>query len=298
MTPVPGLTAEAAHAKINLSLRVLGRRSDGYHELRSLVVFAGLGDRLTAQAADDLTLDLTGPFGPLLAGEADNLVLRAARALRDLSGVAAGAKLTLEKNLPVASGMGGGSADAAAALRALMRLWDVAPDEEARMRLALSLGADVPVCLDARPAMMRGVGERIERLASLPSFWLVLVNPGVSLPTASVFRELAAPPLGAGEAEPAIPAFATLDGLLPWLVAEANDLEAPAVRLVPEIGETLAALAATVDCRLARMSGSGATCFGLYPGEAEARAAADVLAAAHPGWWVKASPVVAVSDSG
>ncbi|MEQ9196723.1 MAG: 4-(cytidine 5'-diphospho)-2-C-methyl-D-erythritol kinase [Parvibaculum sp.] len=293
-----GGVAEPAHAKINLSLRVPGRRGDGYHELQSLVVFAGICDRLTAEASDELTLGLTGPFGDILAGEADNLVLRAARALRDAAGVTAGAKLTLEKNLPVASGIGGGSADAAAALRALMRLWDVALEEEALAALAVSLGADVPVCLDTAPALMTGRGERIVRLPALPPFWLVLANPGRALSTASVFRELAAPPLDSEPEEGALPAFATLDGLAAWLRGQENDLEAPAIRLVPEIGEAIAALAATVECRLARMSGSGATCFGLYPCEAEARAAERILAAAHPDWWIEASPAIGVSGSG
>lgn len=290
--------AEPAHAKINLSLRVSGRRSDGYHELRSLVVFAGACDRLTATAANELTLGLTGPFGDLLTGEADNLVLRAARALREATGVTAGAELTLEKNLPVASGIGGGSADAAAALRALMRLWGVALEEEALAALAASLGADVPVCLGTAPALMTGVGERIVRLAALPPFWLVLANPGLALPTAHVFRELAAPPLGGDPEGGALPAFVTLDDLAAWLRAEENDLEAPATRLAPEIGETLSALAGTVGCRLARMSGSGATCFGVYAREKEARAAQQVLAAAHPDWWIEASPAIGVSGSG
>lgn len=286
---MPGVAAEAAHAKLNLSLRVSGRRNDGYHELRSLVAFAGTCDWLTAEAADELTLAVTGPFGELLTGEPDNLVLRAARALREQSGVAAGARLTLEKNLPVASGIGGGSADAAAALRALMRLWEVAPGDEALMRLALSLGADVPVCLGTAPALMSGIGERIERLSALPSFGLVLANPGVALSTAAVFRELDASPFDGALEEGAVPAFATLYELVAWLMTEKNDLEAPAIRLVPEIGETISALAGTVECRLARMSGSGATCFGIYPGEAEARAAAEVLAAAYPRWWVEAT---------
>lgn len=282
--------AEEAHAKVNLSLRVPGRRADGYHELQSLVVFAGSCDRLTALDAEDFTLHLTGPFATALEGETDNLVIRAARALKEATGHPGGARLTLEKNLPVASGIGGGSADAAAALRALMRLWHAAPDEAALMRLATSLGADVPVCLSSRTALMWGKGEKTASV-SVPRFWLVLANPGIALPTASVFRALAAPSLGTPPADPPVPAFAAFADLAAWLRENGNDLETPARALAPEIGEVLAGLASTVDCRMARMSGSGATCFGLYAEEAAARAVAQVLKAAHPHWWVEASAV-------
>lgn len=287
---------ECAFAKVNLSLRILGRRADGYHELQSLVVFAGMADRIEVHPAAGLTLDLAGPLATALAGEMDNLVLRAAGGLRDLCDVREGARILLEKHLPVASGIGGGSADAAAALRALMRLWHVTPDETALMRLAASLGADVPVCLDPSPALMSGIGEKILRLPRLPDVWLLLANPGIALSTAEVFRALAAPPLATAPQVPPLPDFATLDDLVDWLRGEPNDLEAPARRLLPIIGETIEAIAATPGCRLARMSGSGATCFGLYAGEAEAKSAAAALATAHPEWWVVAAP--AISGSG
>ena len=286
-----GPFVEDAPAKINLSLRVAGRRSDGYHELQSLVVFASCGDRLLAEAADDLTLVVQGPFAPALPGDADNLVLRAARLLRAQTGVTAGARLVLEKNLPVASGIGGGSADAAAAMRALMRLWAIDPGRDALAGMAASLGADVPVCLEARPAMMWGTGEKIVRLAALPRFHLVMVNPGMALSTAEVFRALAAPSLEGLPAAPAVPAFAALDELVAWLGTEANDLEKPACGLQPEIATALQALASTAGCRLARMSGSGATCFGIYAEETAATAAAAAIARAHTGWWTAACGV-------
>ncbi len=282
---------ERARAKINLSLKVLGRRADGYHELESLVVFADVGDRLRAEPSRDISMTLAGPFAAALAGEPDNLVLRAARSLREVLGVAAGARLTLEKNLPVASGIGGGSADAAAALRALMRLWRVNAGEDALARIALALGADVPVCLDRRPAFMRGLGDLVQRIDVPARFSFVLVNPGVGVATASVFKMLQAPPLGEMPAPRALPSFDTLDALIGWLRENGNDLEAPARGLAPEIGAVIAALAATPGCRLARMSGSGATCFGIYADEAEARAAAAIIARAHPGWWVSSSAV-------
>jgi 4-diphosphocytidyl-2-C-methyl-D-erythritol kinase len=287
---------ESAFAKINLSLRVLGRRPDGYHELQSLVVFAAIADRIEAHHATALTLELAGPFGVSLEGEADNLVLRAARRLRDLCGVSEGARITLEKNLPVASGIGGGSADAAAALRALMRLWHVSPDEAELVRLAASLGADVPVCLEPSPAMMSGVGEKIRRLTCLPDFSMLLVNPRVELATAEVFRALAAAPLGAAPANPEISEFTSLDEMVAWLRSEPNDLERPARSLLAVIGDVTGEIAATPGCRLARMSGSGATCFGLFESLDDARSAAAALAAAHPDWWVAAAP--AVSGSG
>ncbi|KAB7739903.1 4-(cytidine 5'-diphospho)-2-C-methyl-D-erythritol kinase [Parvibaculum sedimenti] len=278
---------EFAPAKVNLSLKVLGRRSDGYHQLESLVVFARAGDRLTAHAAADLSLDISGAFGAMLAGEGDNLVLRAGRLLASELGREAGAHLLLEKNLPVASGIGGGSADAAATLRALKRLWDADVSEEQLAALALSLGADVPVCLDARPAFMHGRGEQIARLEALPHFALLLVNPGVEVSTACVFKTLAAPIVAELPTASEAPRFSTLDALIGWLEANGNDLEGPAREIAPVIGEVIAAIGATRGCRLARMSGSGATCFGIYASEDEARGAADAIA--RPGWWLAAA---------
>jgi 4-diphosphocytidyl-2-C-methyl-D-erythritol kinase len=283
---------EQAWAKVNLTLQVTGRRADGYHELDSLVVFAGVGDELRFQPAggNDLTLAIEGPqAGPLL-NEQDNLVLRAARALGRGSGVVAGAKIVLTKNLPVASGIGGGSADAAAALRGLCRLWNVRPPAAELEALALTLGADVPVCLRGDPVVMSGIGEKLLPVAALPPLWLLLVNPGVAVSTAAVFKARSGnfsrgadptpPPLG-------------LPALIRWLEARPNDLEAPALALAPEIGEVLQALRGLPQCLFARMSGSGATCFGLFEDETVARQAAEALSRRFPDWWVAPAPLLA-----
>ncbi|MGC8477686.1 MAG: 4-(cytidine 5'-diphospho)-2-C-methyl-D-erythritol kinase [Acetobacteraceae bacterium] len=271
------MPVEPAPAKLNLFLHVLGRRADGYHRLDSLAVFAGAADRLRAEPAAGLTLDIIGPHGAALAGEADNLVLRAARALAAAAGITAGASLVLDKRLPVASGIGGGSADAAASLRLLCRLWNLDPSRVELMAIAARLGADVPVCLAARPARMGGVGEILSEPPALPRFGLALVNPGLPVATAAVFRARA----GAFSAPAALPAgFADAAALAAFLAANTrNDLEAPARALCPAIGEVLAALAATPGCLLARMSGSGATCFGLFASPEAA------TAPSRPGWW-------------
>jgi 4-diphosphocytidyl-2-C-methyl-D-erythritol kinase len=262
---------------VNLALHVLGRRGDGYHLLDSLVAFAGVGDVLHAAPADSLTLAVTGPFAPALRVEPDNLVLRAARALAKVAGVAPRAALVLEKHLPVAAGIGGGSADAAAALRLLARLWQVPP---ADAELALSLGADVPVCLAGRPAHMSGVGEVLAPAPRLPPCGLLLVNPGVAVATPAVFRART----GAFSAPLALPeGWADAAAMAADLARLSNDLEPPAVALEPAIGEVLGALRALPGALLARMSGSGATCFALFASAGEARAAAGRIA--RPGWW-------------
>jgi 4-diphosphocytidyl-2-C-methyl-D-erythritol kinase len=274
-----------APAKVNLTLRVTGRRSDGYHLLDSLVVFAGVGDRLTIAPGEDLSLTITGPFGPGLAAEPDNLVLRAARGLAAAAGVVARGALTLEKNLPVASGVGGGSADAAAALRLLARAWGVSLPEGRLAALALGLGADVPVCLTPCPARMGGIGEVLAPVPALPPLGMVLVNPGVACSTAAVFRARAAAGTGfsAADAVPPAERFATPASLAAALGASGNDLEAPAIAVAPAIAAALAALRDQEGCLLARMSGSGATCFGLFPNAAAASRAARGFAGA--GWW-------------
>lgn len=264
-----------APAKVNLNLKITGRRADGLHELDSLVVFADAGDLLTAAPAETLSLSIEGPFAAALEDESGNLVLRAAR----LFGSEKGARLSLTKNLPVAAGLGGGSSDAAAALKLLSALWDL-PLPEAE---AARLGADLPVCLRGAPARVRGIGEIVEPV-TLPGFALLLVNPGTALSTAEVFKAYA------GDATPAPDTpdgFADLDALLAYLQASANDLEAPAQRLRPEIAAVLAAIAETPDCRLARMSGSGASCFGIYATLDAAQAAAESVSLAEPGWWVR-----------
>jgi 4-diphosphocytidyl-2-C-methyl-D-erythritol kinase len=273
------MLSERAPAKINLHLHVVGRRPDGYHLLDSLVVFAGAADRLTVEPADGLSLSVTGPFAAGLDGEADNLVLRAARTLAASAGVRAAGRLVLEKNLPVASGIGGGSADAAAALRLLSRFWGI---DAGLKTLAAGLGADVPVCVASRPAVMSGIGEVLAPAPLLPASGMVLVNPGVAVSTPSVFR--AREGGFSGVATWPEGGWPDAESLAASLRETANDLEPPALRLAPVIGEVLAALPADPRCLLARMSGSGATCFGLYADAAAARAAAEAVK--RPGWWV------------
>ena len=268
---------EAAPAKVNLFLHVTGKREDGYHLLDSLVVFAGCGDELTVTASDTLTLQVCGPFGATLAGEGDNLVLRAALALAAATGVRATGALVLIKNLPVASGIGGGSADAAAALRLLARHWGVPAADDV---LALGLGADVPVCLAGQAARMQGVGERLGPAPALPDFGLVLVNPGVAVATPAVFRARH----GGFRLQADLPdAWPDAAALVATLAACANDLEAPAIALAPVIGEVLETIRTTPGALLARMSGSGATCFALFATAKEAERAAEKLD--RPGWW-------------
>ncbi|PWE32463.1 4-(cytidine 5'-diphospho)-2-C-methyl-D-erythritol kinase [Maritimibacter sp. 55A14] len=274
---------EFAPAKVNLALHVTGRRDDGYHLLDSLVVFAGAGDRVSAAPAADLTLTIGGPMAAGVPSGGDNLVLRAAC----LMGAGQGARLDLEKNLPVASGIGGGSADAAATLRALARLWQVPlPEPEA----VLALGADLPVCLAGQPARMSGIGETLAPVPPLPPCWLVLVNPGVALETRTVFAGLERADNLLMEPFPT--RWGDAGGLVAWLARQRNDLEAPACRTCPAISEVLSALGGQPGVALARMSGSGATCFGLCGQEAAARAAARVLGAARPDWWVTAAPLL------
>jgi 4-diphosphocytidyl-2-C-methyl-D-erythritol kinase len=279
----------AAPAKINLYLHVLGRRLDGYHELDSLVAFADIHDRVTVRPAAALELTLDGPFAPVLAAEpaADNLVTRAARALADALGRTPDVAITLTKVLPVASGIGGGSADAAATLRAPMRLWDVPADDPLGMAVAARLGADVPVCLAGRAAYFGGIGDRLDPAPALPECHAVLVNPGVPLPTPAVFKARTG-----GFSQPGRWTEAPADArdLARRLAERRNDLAPPARRMAPVIDTVLAALEATPDCLLARLSGSGATCFGLYATAAEARAAAERLD--RPGWWVRQTRIL------
>ena len=275
-----GAIREDAPAKVNLFLHVTGRRADGYHLLDSLVVFAAVHDSVSAVPARDLTLTLSGPFGQMLANDEDNLVVRAARALAGEAGIAPGAHLLLNKVLPVASGIGGGSADAAATLRALCRLWDIEPGTAKLHQLAARLGADVPVCLDSLPTRMSGIGEVLQPVSPVPSCGLVLLNPGVGVSTPAVFRART----GTFSLPAEIPkSWQDSRELAHWLSGTRNDLEAPARELRPVIGDVLAALAGDRNCMLARMSGSGATCFGLFADARTANRAAARLA--RPGWW-------------
>jgi len=263
---------EIAYAKLNLALHVLGREPDGYHRIETVFAFAADGDLLAVEAADELSLRVEGPFGAALDGEGDNLVLRAARALQHRFEVRRGAALTLDKTLPVGAGIGGGSADAAAALRLLTRFWGIDGVREDLLAIAGELGADVPACLASVTCRGMGRGDVLSpfqapNLAGAP---VLLVNPGIPLPTAAVFRGWGGP--GSGP-------------LGDVIEAAANDLEAPATALVPAIGEVLEALRGLAGVRLARMSGSGATCFALFGGEVERDRADRALAAQRPGWW-------------
>jgi 4-diphosphocytidyl-2-C-methyl-D-erythritol kinase len=290
--------ALTARAKLNLYLHLLGQRADGYHELDSLVAFASYGDRLSVAPADRLTLHIEGPFAEALEAQGDNLVLKAARLLRERFAIARGAEIRLEKRLPVEAGLGGGSADAAAALVGLARLWGIPAGPEDLLPLAPELGADVAVCLAGKPAFMGGIGERLEPCPAVPEVGVILANPRIPLPTAAVFaaREGAF-------SKPVRRARPVRDAeeLIALLQQRRNDLTRPALALVPEIGAVLAALGETPGVRLARMSGSGASCFGLTLTAAEAERGAAELRAARPGWWVVASRLergAALPDAG
>lgn len=289
-----------ARPKVNLFLHVTGRRADGYHELESLTCFAETGDTITAEPAPELSLEITGPFKDGLDSGPDNLVIRAAQALSayafDLNKECGGAGIILDKALPVASGIGGGSADAAATLCALRSLWSLDISDECLSDIALSLGADVPVCLASRTRMMRGIGELLGEGPVLPPLWIVLANPLCEIPTACVFQALAldAPGAGISEAGVAVPlGFETADGFCAWLKAfTRNDLEAPARSFAPEISLVLDTLNNTDGCCLARMSGSGATCFALFSGQAAAEKTSALLSGRYPAWWVRAAQVI------
>ncbi|MGE3914508.1 MAG: 4-(cytidine 5'-diphospho)-2-C-methyl-D-erythritol kinase [Hyphomicrobiaceae bacterium] len=289
--PLAAIT-ERAHAKVNLSLRVLGRRADGYHELLSLVAFAETAyDTLSLEPGAPEGLVVGGETADSLAGGPENLVLRAVAAARAAKpGLRAG-RLTLDKRLPVAAGIGGGSADGAAALRLLRRANTDAADIDWH-RIASSIGADVPVCLTGRAAMMWGLGEHVEALDHFPPAWVVLANPRVGLGTADVFRALGAPPLAVAPGIPGKPDVTTAADLAEWLRERPNDLEAPAVRLCPAIDGVRRALGTLDGALLARMSGSGATCFALFTSASNAAAGARALAAAEPGWWVAQSRLI------
>jgi 4-diphosphocytidyl-2-C-methyl-D-erythritol kinase len=280
---------ENAPAKVNLTLRVTGRRADGYHDLESLVVFADHGDRLTLAPGRTLSLTLSGTTAVQAGADADNLVLKAARALAArIPSVTLGA-FHLEKNLPVAAGLGGGSADAAAALRLIMRANGLAPGAPQPYEAARATGADVPVCLNPRPRVMRGIGDRLSEPLMLPPLPAVLVNPGVALATKDVFAGWKP---GAAAAHPldlaAITKLESREQLLGILQNQLNDLEAPAIALQPVIADVVTALHGFAGCQLARMSGSGATCFGLFSSAGEAEVAARILRAKYSNWWAQA----------
>jgi 4-diphosphocytidyl-2-C-methyl-D-erythritol kinase len=287
---MPAAAVRPAHAKVNLWLNVVGRRADGYHLLDSLVAFVDLADTLDVRPSDRLSLEIAGPQAGELASEPDNLVLKAARLLADRAGVAPRAEIRLGKHIPVAAGLGGGSADAAAALRALGDLWRVALPEEDLLDLAASLGADVPMCLAGRTALASGVGEHLQPAPALPAVSILLVNPGTALPTRDVFAARRGPfstPLPM--TRPVTRPWRDLPELAANLAQRGNDLGEAAIALCPIIAEVLAFLRGSFGARYAAMSGSGATCFALYDSpDAAQRASASMP----PAWWRHAGTFV------
>jgi 4-diphosphocytidyl-2-C-methyl-D-erythritol kinase len=286
--------SEDGRAKVNLTLRVIGRRTDGYHDIESVVAFADCADHLTLTPGPELGLVATGPLAEACGATSDNLVIKAALLLRERVPDLKVGSFTLDKVLPVAAGIGGGSADAAAALRLLAQLNGLALDDQRLHAVALATGADVPVCLASRPCDMTGVGESLLPL-SLPIMPCVMVNPRVPVATKDVFNALGlrngqllvgATDVLRGTAWPQ--AGASVEDWVEVLAASSNDLEGPATRIQPIIGEVISALAATNGAWLARMSGSGATCFALYENTADAGRAADAIRRDHPEWWVHA----------
>ena len=262
-----------APAKINLTLHVTGQRPDGYHLLDSLVVFANIGDWVAVSVSDELRLQVTGPMADGVPDGGDNLIVQAAR----LAGVS-GADIVLDKHLPMAAGIGGGSADAGAVLRAFQQSHDIElPDN------GLSLGADVPVCLGAKTARMSGIGDVVVPVAGVPALAAVLVNPGIAVRTPDVFRALKRRD-GAGM--PDIPKFRDARACINWVRDQRNDLQEPAIRCAPQIGEVLMVLGQS-GAFLTRMSGSGATCFGIFDTPDDADLAARSIRKKHPGWWVR-----------
>lgn len=279
-----------APAKINLTLHVTGQREDGYHELDSLVVFAkDVGDKLRVEASEELSLDVTGPLSAGVPTDDSNLVLKAARLLQETHGVRQGARLTLEKLLPNGGGIGGGSADAAAALSALARLWNVKPLPPEK---ALSLGADVPVCVAGpKPARMRGIGEILQPVPGLPPIWLVLVNPGLHVSTPRVFALLDRLYDGGTPEMERMPPEWDFEEFHVWLLGQVNDLTKCAREDADGIGDVLDVLREQAGCKDADMSGSGSTCWGLFQTADAAQASAERIAAEHPEWWVRATAV-------
>jgi 4-diphosphocytidyl-2-C-methyl-D-erythritol kinase len=281
--------AVRAPAKVNLYLHVTGRRDDGYHRLDSLIAFAGVADTIEVRPADRLTLTVDGPFAAGVPAGTDNLVVKAATALAEAAGLLTGSHIRLCKRLPVAAGIGGGSADAAAVLTALSDLWQITLAKQDLADLALALGADVPVCLAARPAFVGGIGEDIAAAPPLPPCWLILAHPGIALPTPTVFKRRDGP-FGAEARFDAPPTD-------PWdlarlLARRRNDLTDAAIALEPAVGTVLAELDRLPDTLLARMSGSGATCFALFATREPAETGAQILREEHPGWWVEAAELL------
>lgn len=279
-----------APAKLNLYLHVTGRRDDGYHKLDSLIAFAAPFDRVSAAPSEEFLLEFSGPFAAnLKSADGQNLIEKAARRLAKLANIKPAARITLDKQLPIAAGIGGGSSDAAAALRVLTSLWRLKINSNDLQDLALSLGADVPMCLHGRTCFVGGIGELLDAAPALPECALVLANPGVPVATSNVFRARSGT-----YSEPARFTKVPKDvgTLAELLAARRNDLEDPAKALVPVIDDVLHALRGLPGCRFARMSGSGATCFALFEGEGQASAAAEILRAQHADWWIAPSRLI------
>jgi len=285
---------ELAPAKINLALHVVGRREDGYHLLESLVAFTRFGDRIGIAEADEDSFIVSGPFAEGVPTGGTNLVLRARDALRAaLPHASARVSIRLEKNLPVASGIGGGSSDAAATLRGLAKLWDLDAGRERLSDIAGDLGADLPMCLAASPLIAEGIGDELTFIHGMPVYPMVLVNPAIHVATPAVFNALARadnPPM------PAMPDCLDLADMVSWLGSTRNDLQAPAVALAPAIADCITALEAT-GAAFARMSGSGATCFGLFESGNLAKRAASRIREKHPGWFVAATRTLSPEDA-
>lgn len=283
--------SERARAKINLTLRVLGKRPDGFHELSSLAAFADISDVIETTLVEAPGFSVTGPFSDALSGS-DNLVMRAVAAVAKVWPGARDYDIKLYKQLPVAAGLGGGSADAAAILRLLNRVSPNALAGDEIEGLAASLGSDVPVCMASRAAVMRGRGERVNIVPEFPALPAVLVNPGITLDTAGVYEALGAAPLKTDEnddAVSALPVFATAQDVIDYMEGVGNDLQNPATKIAPVIDDVLSSINSMPGCLIARMSGSGATCFGIFQSGTSADAAALTLAGHYPEWWVRKS---------
>ncbi|MEM7652789.1 MAG: 4-(cytidine 5'-diphospho)-2-C-methyl-D-erythritol kinase [Pseudomonadota bacterium] len=284
------IVRETAPAKVNLFLHVVGKRPDGYHLLESLIAFATDGDVITVEPARKLSLKIDGDYAAPLNAEEDNLVLSAAKSLAEAVGREPKVKLRLTKSLPVAAGVGGGSADAAATLRALCRLWEVTPEPELLHGLATRLGADVPVCLESQTAYVAGIGEEITPLPSLPSAPALLINPNLPVSTAAVFRARTGPFSAPGACDlRRLQQISSGSDLARVVGTLRNDLDPPARKTEPAIGDVLGAVRACAGVTLARMSGSGATCFGLFDSIESRDAAAETLKSNRPDWWVMAT---------
>ena len=289
------LFSNTANAKINLNLSVLGKRADGYHSLDSLVTFAVLGDELSVSSSDELTLSYEGAFASDLKDsfvhESDDLVLKAATALQQESGTSMGAALQLTKSVPLGAGLGGGSADAAACLRLLNSFWKLDWSMEALMTLGANIGSDIPACLMNAPCRMSGRGEHVTKIASLPILFCVLVNPGVHLSTAEIFRKLNTSKIDADKRNTPnekLPDLTTYEALYNYLQNTGNDLLSPAMEIAPSIGLVLDAISNT-GADISAMTGSGSTCFGLFKDEVSARHAKEQLKELFPDYWVEAT---------